>query len=408
MTRRRARAILFIIATLLGSLGCGRIPSAAPSNAAPPAVFDPAALEAAEPEAAWSQRYPRAVAVAVMPDGDGVAVAGSVGPGGQAGVELLAPDGTRLWQYPLAAEPSARVTVAALEPRADRVVVVVTDGDGKGAVLALTLAGRPVWRHEVSSPVSVRVSPDGTRTALIDHGDGHLTLLGENGADVATVTVAPGATAEFLDGGYLVVNDRAQVLALGPDGKVLRRLPVDESLRRQLAVHPDGRRLAVATSGSQDAAYLLGLDPDARRVSGPDLQVPLYPGGRNRLRFSPEGDVLYVFDVGDRAGLYAVSMDDMTVAWRLLTRRPGWTLAELAAGAEGLLARYVAEDPEGGEQVVRIHPDGKPALRLRLRPAGGWFLPRASDRLLVAVQPSPDGRGSVVRAYRLEPLSASR
>lgn len=405
--RRLPAAVILILSLTPVLTGCASAPRAAAPAASPPELFDPAALETAEPAPAWSHRYPRSVAAAVLPDGSGVLVAGPIGPGGQPHVELLDAGGARRWRYPVAAAPDARLEIAAVEPRADRAVVLAAPEGGRGVLLALTLAGRPVWRYEVGTPASVRLSPDGRRAAVVDHAAGRLALLGDHGAELAALPVGPGAVAEFVAGGALVVDDQDRVVVVGPDGQVLRRLAVDEGVRRQLAVLPDGRRVVVAASGGHDALYLLEFDPERRRVWSPADPLPLYPGGRNRLRLSPDGETAYVHDVGDRGGLYAVATRDLSVRWRLFTRGPGWTLPELAAGEGRLLARYARGGDEPAEHWVRVHPSGKPAVRLQLDAGARWLVPSAADGLLVALRPMRDGQAVQLRAYRLPPLTSA-
>lgn len=400
-------AWLLIAALAFAVSACGR---AAPAPSAQPAIrpveaFDPLSdppTEALAP--AWSRRYPAPASVAVAADGSMVTVAGPLGPGGQLAVELLRAGGERAWLRPLGVPGSLRATLAALEPGAGQVVAVVSRRDESGAVLALSLAGRLLWRREVEGPAQVRLSRDGEMAAVIDHGAGRLVLLDAAGNEAAVVPVSPGAAAEFLAGGYLLLSDRSYVAVLGPDGRPVRRFEVDEDLRRQLAVHPDGRRVAVTTSKGADAVYLFSVDARTQRVEW--LQSPLYPGGRNLPRFGAGGDALYVFDVGDRAGLYAFSADDLAVRWRLFARGRDLALARVGAGSEGLLAHYVPADAAGAQALVRITAGGRPVRRLDVGSFDALHLARSSDRLAVAVL---EGRDEVeLRVFTLAPLSSAR
>lgn len=387
----RARIALLIALLLAG--GCGWPGAATPPGIRPPEVFDPADVPLYRVHLEWRRTYPRAVSLAVTPDGGYVIVTGPLA-GDRPAVELVRTDGTRAWARPLPGEGLARAYVAAAEPAADRILVVAAGREQGGEVFAFDLAGDLVWWRGLMAPVSARVARDASRTALINHVLGKLVLVDARGEDVGEpLDVSPRVVAEFADRAYLLVSDRSLVRVVDPRGRVVRRFEVDEDLQRRLAVDDGGRRVAVVTAGGEDAVYLFDAP------TGGPRRAPLFPGGRNVPRFAPGAGPLYVFDVGDRAGLYAFDDRQLAVRWRLFTRSPGWSLAQLAAGSQGVLAHYVRRDQ--GKAVhawVRVSEDGRPVARYPLPDADGTFLPTQSDQRVIAVHEKGDELE--VRAYR--------
>lgn len=396
--RPRLRALMLNLALMLLVAACSRPAPNAADEAVPAAeVFDLAALPERASRPAWERAYPTRVSAGVSSDGGAVAIAGLQDPDGPPFVELLsAEDGKPRWSVTLPDGEYGGATVLAMGRGPLRVIAALAhadDGD-RVDVIALDARGEVAWRREARAPVSAAPALDGSRVALIEHSAGRLLVLdAASGEAQRTFEVAPGATAAFVTNGALVVNDRTRVLIVPARGRA-KSFDVDANLRRAIAIYPERDYVAVATSGTDNALYLF----DGRGT--PLWHAPLLPGGRNVPRFGPGGDVVYVFDVGDRAGIYSFPISGNRPAWRLFTRQAGGaalSVGQLAADSRGLTADFEAADSRR-HTLVRLNAAGSPRERLELGQVDRVLLPDHAGHLSFALEVGDDG--SRLRGYR--------
>jgi DNA-binding beta-propeller fold protein YncE len=241
----------------------------------------------------------RSGAYAISPDGDTQGL-GSFAQAGWSphGLHVVGADGHRLTAVdPLGTIKWTRVrqgrvhhpawstrdgfVVAYLERTALRVVAgngdPATDRRVRGGAAPVT----PAWR-----PNSDRVLTYATTGGAIATVD---VVSGRTLWRATAVAAAPRSLAWSRDGRRLVALLPRSVAVLGPDGRVLRSVPLPGA-GRELALHPSGKKAVVAVAGG-GTMRVLELRLDGRRASG---RSELFQGDVYGLAWSQDGRRLLI------------------------------------------------------------------------------------------------------------------
>lgn len=300
-------------------------------------------------------------------------------------------------------------------------------GPGATAVLRIdrgTGTAREVKRADPHRLAGVCGSPDGQRVACVTHvhdaagkgfNDAQLLLLDADGRNEKVIVTLPDDFAKTrllgwfpakqkvaapvpqaaADDGLLWTADKkaAALIAYTPDGKVAKRLPLND-VKHFLGVTPDGTRIVFAGNSGKPAAddekaLTLHLRDLGESTAGKDLGVPYEPG--DQFVFSPDKTKV----VRSRVAELEI-VDDKR--YHVFENR----LFDLTAKTDGKI-----ELPKDA-QVVRWAADGKswqaiqnnvgrdpklPNYRwLTVPVAGGRPTPVNDDYSLLWMEPSPDGK----------------
>ncbi len=271
--------------------------------------------------------------------------------------------------------------------------------------------GQELFRRQVQGSIAASVSGDGSRTALVQHGEELLEILDESGRVLSRLGVAVGASVTPIPdwSGFVVASDRALRLLDG-QGRVMREDLLPRDLVRDVAASPGGSRLAVTTGGGDNSVTVL----DGR---GDQIWSHLLmPGGSNDLVYDADGDRLLVYNVGLRGGLYLFDTRQGTLRWRQsLNVDPDettatWRHVEFCSQGRRLVGILSLQDltKESGleeYQLVIISTEGEFLLTAPLGTSLDVSL--NADGSLLAVGGTVGGTGTIreaVRFYNLERL----
>jgi len=275
---------------------------------------DVAALERITPPVLWRQRYEGLLGARIGPSGEQTVVFGTL-PGGL-GLELLDDGGSKRWDahFNGSGLRSIRADVHAQPPV---VTAVAGDGSANSHVSVFNLQGQELWRRRATASATLVVSADATRFALLEPVAGRLRLLDRRGQELGEFAISPDAAAAFYhDQNVLLINDADRVRLVSQAGDLLFTQDIDREFERSVVLSPGGDRVAMTTAGSDSTAYVFDLQ--GRLL----WSKPLFLGGTNEPAFSPDGSFLYVYNVGDGAGIYGLDTATGAVSLRLFPAVP--------------------------------------------------------------------------------------
>jgi len=324
--------------------------------------LDQVPLLIAEP--VWSQRFADNVHVSISPPGQFVAVTTR---GRAAEVYVYDSGGERVWSRSI---PGYDKVNARFLHHDGYLGVWVHDQDTKGQYRVYAPDARMLLNIPVRGAVTARMSDDASTLALVEFRT--LRLLDMSGKTVATHQVRQGASVRFIPGSpTLLVEDEQEILVLSSDGRVLDRYDLRRQLTRAVVPSPDGTLIAVSTGLGDNALHMLG-------IRGEEVwKYLLLPGGSNDVLFSPDGDLLLVYNVGRRGGLYLFDANSGMLLWRtsldidISCRLVTWRDAAFTGAGSHIVGHLGIRDTSRGEvseesSLVIISMDGCFVARVTL------------------------------------------
>jgi len=316
---------------------------------------------------AFELSFPAQVHATLSPDGEMVAVAGFLPRGRRSrpGIMVLDRLGGTLWQADFAGD--ARSFWVGFVAQGRLLAATAAPPRGEGTLCLFRRDGSRLLTTSFNSPASVAVDPDGDLVAIVNPEREWIELRSVPSGNIGRrISVAGPASVAFAAGGdILVVHQQGRVTVVDVNsGETEATYRLQGVPLREMAVLPDGQRLAVTTADPDSALYLFtGTQSWCwRRL--------LVPGGRNHVACSPGGGEVAVYDVGDRAGLCVFEAPTGALRWRRFCRPAGAgvevQLREVAlqAAARYVLADYVLSPvaAEEGEHHVLCAFDGDGSL----------------------------------------------
>lgn len=417
--RRVAAVVLLLVALVAG--GCstswadwsiGDVQPTLPGESAESLVeVDLAALEPIGAAVLWRQKYQGFLGAQMGPRGDYTVVYGSL-PGGL-GLDLLDKGGRRLWQfrYSDAGLKTLRADVRGTPPL---VSAVAGDGSSNSVVSVFDLQGRELWRRRVTgSSASLVMSADGQRFALLEPVTGRLLLLDARGTELNQFKISPDAQAAFYRRGdnLLLINDADHVRLVSRSGQVLLDQDISREFQRSVVLSPAGDRVAVTTRGSDSTAYVFDIEGNLL------WSKPLFVGGSNQPAFSPDGLTLYIYNVGDGAGIYGLDAATGEVTLRLFPAVPENRRALVRGmwtAPDAVLVDYVTVPRSGGGAGEEEHvllaasPDASRTRSMFLGRGVEIDITDDGRRLLVVQrQGPPEAPATVLTVYDLDAAARS-
>lgn len=368
------------------------------------------ALERINAPVLWRQTYPGVLGAQMGPAGDHTVVFGALPEG--LGLDLLGAGGGKLWDFRYRSGSGLRSLRADVSGQEAVVSAVASDGSSSSLVSVFDLKGDELWRRRVTGSASLVVSADGSRFALLEPVAGRLLLLDQRGGELGEFAISPDAGAAFYHHrNLLLINDADHVRLVSQSGDLLLKQEIGREFERSVVLSPGGDRVAVTTSGSDSTAYV--FDTQGRLL----WSKPLFLGGTNQPAFSPDGESLYIYNVGDNGGIYGLDAATGAVSLRVFPAVPEGLKAHVRrmwTTESAVLIDYVTSPrgaaPDGGVDenhvLLLASPD---ASRIRRLPLGRNVEVDLSDdgrRLLVvqrqaASESTPE---TSIVVYDLEPV----
>lgn len=347
----------------------------------------------------WSNGYEGYLGAAISPSGDRVAIYGSFRGRGP-GIEVFDGSGELLWRQPLGGAGIATVDVS-IGGNPTTITAVAYNASQKGYAYAFDANGQQLWRRAIDGATSIQVSPDGSRFLLLNRVDGSLLLVNRNNRTLASLSISPHTTAQFINEKNMVLVDDANgVKLLDGSGKELWSHRVDRAMRRSVAISDSLESIAITTAGADSSVYMFDLQGKLRW--GRQLLL----GGSNTPLFSPGSGILYVYNVASNAGVYAFDSASGDVIWRRLFENQGSQRAittGLWPGDKMLAWDYrVVRNSQPEHWLVVQRTDGTGLKRQRLG-TGAAVAGSGDGRYLLVTQTTGDDqqRRTNVRLYDL-------
>lgn len=324
-----------------------------------------------------------AVAWAVSPDGNAIAIGVNKGGFGEREIWSMRPDGEQARKLFDADENSA-IGGAIWSPDAERMLFFRTDasgdtlvsGDLKGHVLATLLR-----------PTELRYIPD-------------FTWL-PDGRFIYTVQ-EPGSVNNTCNYWTLRVDTRT-----GKTIEIPRRLTNWTGFcMSSTSVTGDGKRLAFLESSSQGTGYMADLEAGGKRIA--NLRHFTLEEGDDAITdwTADSKAVIVVQNRGDHYGIYRQRLDS-DIPEPIVTNAAGGLpeTALLSPDGRWIIAQIfpMPGDSSTPRPIVRIPMSGgSPKLILSVPAWGGFFCARAPSNICVVVQPTLDHKQMIVSA--LDPI----
>lgn len=280
-----------------------------PSSAVEPLVLRATPRLSLKP--AWERSYTGPVRAGLSRGGRTAIVFGQTGAGGVWGLETISAEGAKRWPFTFPERDLRRVTVESFGP--DPLIVALANGKNmRSKAYVLDAAGKRLWSKAFTGDIQVAISDDGARAAFTDGLTGAVTLTDGSGGELARLQLGTGVAGSFVGGSqWLLLTDQRRVQLVGTDGKIAWQYESPDAMDWRVALSPTIDRIAVTTGQPDSAVYMFD------QAGQPQWRQLLFPGGRNEPVLAPAGDILYVYDVGDQAGVYAFTTASGTVNWRL-------------------------------------------------------------------------------------------
>jgi len=318
---------------------------------------------------AWEVSCPRLAAASAFSTCDRVCVASDYGWGWSRRylVQVLSSEGDEIWSYrvPYSSAVSCDTRVLSAE---GHVGVAVYRSSGVGLFVLLDPEGNVLASRDVSSSVKPLMFQDAVGWGLYEQLTGVLHLFEPDGSFVRRLNVGRGAEFSAV-GRALLVKGVSSIWLLQPDGEETMRYDTGRWMWCDVAMSPGGGIVALTTAAPNSMLYV--YDSQGNLL----WKTMLAHDGTKRLRFSPDGSLLAVYNVGSTAGLYLFSVSDGTPVWRHYFLDPEAdmiALRNLAWADNGMLsAHYVRSlhTPSTNLEdhyIISFDSDGGEIGRLRL------------------------------------------
>ncbi len=193
----------------------------------------------------------------------------------------------------------------------ERTAVAVYREDQTGQLLFFDQEGKVLWSRELTGPIILRGSSDGTALAVIDRMNGLITFFADDGTMLSEHRIGGRASVQFIaDGSLALLEDDRQVALVRKGGETVWKYSLDKELSRNVLITNDGDYIAVATGQKDSTIYLFNSGGKAL------WKYPLEYGGANRLQFSDGDELLAVYDVGEDGGIYLFDVYEGRLLWR--------------------------------------------------------------------------------------------